>query len=76
MANIIDKGQITLQGGAIMSWNITDDEVLTISGALWDGSVTVGKAADLIVSDIGEDGFKVRNVYVAAGDDGELRLEA
>ena len=43
MANIIDKGQITLQGGAIMSWNITDDEVLTISGALWDGSVTVGK---------------------------------
>lgn len=43
MANIIDKGQITIQGGAIMSWNITDDEVLTISGALWDGSVTVGK---------------------------------
>ena len=26
-----------------MYWNITDDEVLTISGALWDGSVTVGK---------------------------------
>ena len=43
MANIIDKGQITLQGGAVMSWNITDNEVLTISGALWDGSVTVGK---------------------------------
>ena len=43
MAKIIDKGQITLQGGAVMSWNITDDEVLTISGALWDGSVTVGK---------------------------------
>lgn len=43
MASIIDKGQITLQGGAVMSWNITDDEVLTISGALWDGSVTVGK---------------------------------
>ena len=43
MAKIIDKGQITLQGGAVMSWNITDDEVLTISGALWNGSVTVGK---------------------------------
>ena len=43
MANIIDRGQITLQSGAVMSWNITDDEVLTISGALWDGSVTVGK---------------------------------
>lgn len=43
MANIIDKGQITLQDGAVMSWNITDDEVLTISGALWDGSVTLGK---------------------------------
>ena len=43
MANIIDKGQITLQGGAVMSWNITDDEVLTISGTLWGGSVTVGK---------------------------------
>ena len=43
MANIIDKGHITLQGGAVMSWNITDDQVLTISGALWDGSVTVGK---------------------------------
>ena len=43
MANIIDKGQITLQDGSVMSWNITDDEVLTISGALWDGSVTVGK---------------------------------
>ena len=43
MANIIDKGQVTLQGGAIMSWNITDDEVLTISGDLWHGPVTVGK---------------------------------
>ena len=43
MANIIDKGQITLQGGAVMSWNITDDEVLTISGTLWHGSVTVVK---------------------------------
>ena len=43
MADIIDKGQVKLQGGAVMSWNITDDEVLTISGALWDGSVTVGK---------------------------------
>ena len=43
MANIIDKGQITLQDGSVMSWNITDDEVLTISGALWDGSVSVGK---------------------------------
>ena len=43
MANIIDKGQITLQDGSVMSWNITDDEVLTISGALWDGSVTVGE---------------------------------
>ena len=43
MANIIDKGQITLQGGAVMSWNITDNEVLTISGTLWGGSVTVGK---------------------------------
>jgi hypothetical protein len=43
MANIIDKGQITLQDGSVMSWNITDDQVLTISGALWDGSVTVGK---------------------------------
>ena len=43
MANIIDKGQITLQDGSVMSWNITDDEVLTIFGALWDGSVTVGE---------------------------------
>ena len=43
MANIIDKGQITFQYGSVMSWNITDDQVLTISGALWDGSVTVGK---------------------------------
>jgi hypothetical protein len=43
MANIIDKGHITLQDGSVMSWNITDEEVLTISGALWDGSVTVGK---------------------------------
>ena len=43
MAKIIDKGQITLQGGAVMSWKITDDEALTIYDALWDGSVTVGK---------------------------------
>ena len=43
MANIIDEGQVTLQGGAVMSWNITDDGVLTISGALWDGSVTLGR---------------------------------
>lgn len=43
MASIIDKGQITLQDGSVMTWCITDDEVLTISGALWDGPVAVGK---------------------------------
>ncbi|MBR6466448.1 MAG: leucine-rich repeat domain-containing protein [Bacteroidales bacterium] len=43
MASIIDKGHITLQDGSVMTWCITDDEVLTISGALWDGPVTVGK---------------------------------
>ena len=40
------------------------------------GSISAGKAADFIVSEIGENGFKLEEVYVGAGRDDELHIIA